>query len=95
MPRSTHIEIGLSTGLPERLSQRNSRIQSAATFAGEAFGRRYPVSAKFRPEPGIMQWLIAQLPCGHPTPVLARVKGRNLEPSQGVLPGRADSGANS
>jgi len=73
-------------GLPERLFQSETREYVRAAFAVEGFGPNYPVPAQFRQDRGILQWLIAKSPCGHPTPVLARVKGRLQGPgrSQGV-----------
>jgi hypothetical protein len=66
---------GVPAGLAQRLFQPETGKSVRAACAGEGFGPRSPVSAQFRQYPGIVQWLIAQLPCAHPTPVLARVKG--------------------
>ena len=88
MPRSTQIPIGVPADLPERLLELKTRIQSRAAFAAEVFAPATRGSAE--------AWLIAKLPWGHTTRLLARVKGWRLEPgrNQGVLLGRADSGAN-
>jgi hypothetical protein len=82
MPSYRHNPNGVPAGLPERLFQPETREYVRAAFAVEGFGPRYPVSADFRSVPRIVQWLIAQLPCGHPTPVLARVKGLYQGPSR-------------
>lgn len=90
MPRYQRNPTGVPTGLPERLSERKTWIESYAASAVEGFGPRDPGSAEFWPQPEILQRLIAKLPWGHTTRVLARVKGRHLEPvrSQSVLVGR-------
>ena len=97
MPRSTHNSIGVPAGLPERLSERKTRLRPSASCAVEGFGPRDPGPAEAWPEPEIWQWLMAKVPWSHTTRVLARVKSRHLEPgrSQGVLAGWAKSGANS
>ena len=61
MPRSTPIPIGVPTGLPGRLFERKTRLRPTQLGAAVAVE--------------IWQWLIAKLPWGHPTRVLARVKG--------------------
>ncbi len=97
MPTYPHNPTGVPTGLPERLAERKTRVQPTAARAVEGFGSRIPCVAEACPEPEMVQWLIAQLPCGHTTRVSARVKGRHLESgrNQAVLLGRAASGANS
>jgi hypothetical protein len=88
MPRSTPIPIGVPAGLPERPSERKTRVQSPAAFGVARFGARHPGPAEAWSEPEIWQWLIAKLPWGHPTRVLARVKGR---PTRQEADGRANS----
>lgn len=84
MPRSTSIQIGVPTGYPELLAELKTRIRSAqvrAAFAVEGFGYRNLRSlrslAETWPEFEIWQWLIAKLPWGHTTRLLARVNGRS------------------
>jgi hypothetical protein len=81
MPRSTSIQIGVPTGLAQRLSERKTRVRSPAAFAVEGFGRRRLRSmrslAEAWPQFEILQWLSAKLLWGNNTRVLARVKGRH------------------
>ena len=84
MPRSTSIQIGVPTGHPELVSQHKTRLRPAqlrAAFAVEGFGPRNLGSlrslAEAWQEPDIWQWLIAKLPWGQTTRLLARVKGRS------------------
>ena len=82
MPNYHPNPIGVPTGLAQRLFQPETRKHVRAAFAGEALGPGYPVLAEFRQDQRIVQWLVLQLPCGHPTPVLARVKGLYQGPSR-------------
>jgi len=95
MPRYHHNPTGLLADLPERLSQRETRVLMPAACSGDTFGPRHPDSVHLRPESGILQWVIAKSPWAHPTRDLARVKGRNLEivHSLGALGGTAFHGA--
>jgi hypothetical protein len=103
MTRSTHIPIGVPAGLSELVSERKTRLRPTplrAAFAVEGFGPRNLGSLRSPteawPEPEIWQRLMTKLPWGHTTRVLGGVNGRHRGPgrSKGVLPARADSGAN-
>lgn len=78
MPSYHHNPIGVPTGLPERLFRTETRKHVRAAFARQHSDPHCPISAGSQPETGIVQWLMAKSPCGHPTLVLAQVKGRHL-----------------
>jgi hypothetical protein len=82
MPRSPHIPIGIPTGLPERLSEFETRIRVRAAFAVKGFGPRNPDRAHTWPDPAIFERLMAKLPWGYTTRVLGWVKGRHRGPGR-------------